>query len=124
MLPAFLIPFHRTAAKQKKSISLFILLTIALTATAQDSIRIKPVRLSLVDHDKANSFYRPFTFPISRTIDYSNFPLTANEILRRNSQINGYNRVYNSITNRNGNGFVRNLLGMPKLQRSHPAPGF
>ena len=124
MLPAFLIPFHRRAAKQKKSFSLFILLTIALTATSQDSIRIKRMRLTLVDHNKTTGFYKPFVFPLSKAIDYSTYPLTANQILRQNAQANAYSRVYNSFTNRNGNGFVRNLLGMPKLQRSLPAPGF
>jgi len=102
---------------------LFISIGISFTASAQDTIRIKPARLTLVDHDKINSFYRPFTFPLSKTIDYSTYPLTANEILRRNSQATAYSRVYNSITNKNGNGFVRNLLGVQR-QRQHVVPGF
>ena len=124
MLPVFIKMLRRILAKQSKLLSLFVLLTITLTAAAQDSIRIKPIRLTLIDHGKTTSFYKPFAFPLSKTIDYSTYPLTANEILRNNAQANAYNRVYNGLTNRNGNGFVRNLLGLQRAQRRHPSPGF
>jgi len=124
MLPASIIFFHRIPTKQKKLFGISILLTLTITAVAQDSARIKPIRLTLIDHNKTNSFYRPFSFPLSKTIDYSTYPLTANQILRQNAQANAYSRVYNSFTNRNGNGFVRNLLGMQRAQRQHPTPGF
>ncbi len=124
MLSAFTIFPHRMSVKQKILFSLLILIITTFTASAQDSIRIKPIRLTLIDHDKANSFNKPFAFPLSKTIDYSTYPLTANEILRRNAGVNAYNRLYNGLTNRNGNGFVRNLLGLQRVQRSHPPPGF
>jgi hypothetical protein len=124
LLSAFIISPRQILANQKKLSSLFVLLTITFSAVAQDSVRIKPIRLTLIDHSKTTSFYQPFAFPLSKTIDYSTYPLTANEILRRNAQATAYNRVYNSLTNRNGNGFVRNLLGLQRVQRQHPSPGF
>ena len=124
MLSAFIISPRRMPVTRKILLTLCISFSMAFTASAQDSVRIKPARITLIDHDQKNNFYRPFIFPLSKTIDYRTYPLTANEILRNNAQANAYSRVYNSFTNRNGNGFVRNLLGLQRAQKPRPAPGF
>ena len=82
------------------------------------------MKLTLVEHKKENNLNQPFVFPISRQIDYSNYPLTADQILRRNAQAGSYDRMYNLITNHNKNGFIGNLLGLQRIQKPHPSPGF
>ena len=114
----------RCPAIERQIIAGLFLLAASFTVAAQDSTKLTPAKLSFNFHRVRTSPYGPFIFPLSRTIDYSNYPLTANEILRRNDQIKAYNRMYNMITNRNKNGFIGNLLGLQRTQRTHPSPAF
>lgn len=114
----------RYPAVKRQIIVSFFLLAASVTGVAQDSAKLIPAKLSFNFHQVTTSPYGAFIFPLSRSIDYSNYPLTANEILRRNDQIKAYNRVYNMITNRNKNGFIGNLLGLQRTQRTHPSPAF
>ena len=104
--------------------SMALVIFISCNALAQDTIKIKrtPYNFSL-RQPRANP-YKSFDFPLSKAINYSNYPLTADQILRRESQIRGYNRMYNLITNRNKNGFLGNLLGVQRIQKPHADPRF
>jgi hypothetical protein len=101
-----------------------ILFTSGYLAVAQQTTAAIPSKLSISFHPVKTNPYRPFSFPLSKTIDYSNYPMTAGEILRRESQISGYNRMYNMITNKNKNGFIGNLLGLQRIQKPRPSPKF
>ncbi len=120
---SFIISACYPAVKRQIILSLF-LSAASFTGAAQDSTKITATKLSFNFHRVRTSSYGSFIFPLSRTIDYSNYPLTANEILRRNEGVKAYNRVYNIITNRNKNGFIGNILGLQRTQRSHPSTAF
>ena len=105
-------------------LSFALLFLLSQELKAQDAAKPLPTRLS-VNFNKANpNPYHAFNFPLSKTIDFTNYPLTADQILRRESQINGYNRMYNMITNKNKNGFIGNFLGLQRIQKTHADPRF
>ena len=124
-MPFSFINLHTNTTIKRRIIfaTLFLLIpsfnlsaqTIVKTNIIAQNISIRPIKTNL---------YKPFDFPLSKTIDYSNYPLTAGQILRRESQIRGYNRMYNLITNKNKNGFVGNFLGLPRIQNPHADPRF
>lgn len=73
---------------------------------------------------KVNYQYKPFNFPLSRTTDFSNYPLTSVQIRQQENQKKLYNRTINTITNRNRNGFVGNIISLSgwELERYKPKP--
>ncbi len=73
---------------------------------------------------KINYQYKPFNFPLYRTTDFSNYPLTSAQIRQRENQKNLYKRTINTITNRNRNGLVGNIISLSgwELERYKPKP--
>ena len=68
--------------------------------------------------------YKPFNFPLSRMTDFTNYPLTSVQIKQQEKQKNLYNRTINTITNRNRNGLVGNIMSLSgwELERYKPKP--
>lgn len=119
------INLHRnTTIKRRIIFTTLFLLMLSLGLCAQTIVKTNIIAQNISIHPVKTNFYKPFDFPLSQTIDYSNFPLTAGQILRRESGIRGYNRMYNLITNKNKNGFVGNFLGLEHIQKPHADPRF
>ena len=105
-------------------LSIVVLFLLSPAVKAQDIVKPLPTRLSVNFNKAKPNPYHAFNFPLSRSIDFTNYPLTADQILRRESQIKGYNRMYNMITNKNKNGFIGNFLGLQRIQKTHADPRF
>ena len=110
----------RQSIKHKIIISIFAMVCVSFTVAAQTIVKTNITPYTLSFHPVKERTYQAFVFPLSKTINYSNYPLTANQILRRESQI----RAYDLLTNRNKNGFINNILGHQRNQHQHANPGF
>ena len=121
---SFIMTHQSATIKQRIIFSAFFMLVLSFTITAQTIVKTTIIPQSISIRPLKPNPYKAFDFPLSKTIDYHNYPLTANQILRRDSQVRGYNRMYNLITNRNKNGFVGNLLGLQRIQKTHADPQF
>ena len=108
------------AIKRSIITGLFLISAVSFTATAQQTIKIKTTPLSFNIHPQHSNPYHAFNYPLSKTIDYSNYPLTAGEILKKKRGI----ELFNAVTNYNRNGFMNNYLGITRPQPVHPRPGF
>lgn len=100
------------------------LLLANVDAVAQLSTPKTSTTLSFRLNPPKARHYAAFNYPMPRYIDYSNYPLTVDQIEAKTSSVKGYNRMYNLVTNRNKNGFVGNLLGLQRVERPHASPKF
>lgn len=102
----------------------YLMLLLSFPASSQDTLKIIPLKYGFFDRKIKPVHSLPFIFPTPKTISYYNYPLTSNEIIRRENGKVTYNRVYNAITNNNHDGFFGNLLGVPRIQKPRNTPGF
>ena len=104
---------------QKKNSYYFLLTALLLLSGATAFAQSQP-RLSFRLTERGPAKYRAFVYPVKPQPDYSNYPLTDYQIRARVSGVKAYNRMYNTITNRNKNGVVGNLLGLERTKRPRP----
>ena len=73
---------------------------------------------------KVNYQFKPFNFHLSASTDVSNYPLTSVQLKHQENQNKLYTRTINTITNRNRNGLVGNIISLSgwELERYKPKP--
>jgi|GEM_PF-2079861 len=107
--------------KRARPLALLLMLQLfsaALVAQTRLSFSLNAVKAP------ANRYYvKPYIYPTKRQMDYSNYPLTTEEIEAKRSGVRAYNHFSNLVSNKNRNGLIGNLLGLQRTTpRNNPAP--